>query len=363
MTAPVRREAPPRVRRARWRDPWLWLGLLITVACLWLALRDVSFAHVARDMARADFPLLIGLSVPAHVLAMWLRALRWRHFTDAVQPMPAGALFRATSVGFMANNLFPLRAGELVRAWVLARETGAHSAAVLGTVVLERVVDTLCFLAIAGVLIGIGGMKADGARTLALGAPLVAVALLPVIFVGALRVAPGKAIALFRSVARPFLSARLAGWLEELLRRFAEGLGSLRGGMHLFWIALHSALIWLVVSVIPLIAGILALGIDLGPPLRLLAASYVTLVAVGVAVAIPSAPGFFGPYHLACREALTRFGVPETQALATGTLVHAIFWVTITALGLAVLRFRHTPLAEIEDVVADAGKDSSPDRR
>ena len=54
------------------------------------------------------------------------RALRWRYLTDPIQPIERGPLFRATAVGFMTNNLLPLRAGELIRAWYLSRETGAN---------------------------------------------------------------------------------------------------------------------------------------------------------------------------------------------------------------------------------------------
>ena len=85
-----------------------------------------------------------------------------------------------------------------------------------------------------------------------------------------------------------------------------------------------------------------------------------TLLPVGVAVALPSAPGFFGPYHLACRAALTRFGVAETQAVAVGTLVHAIFWITVTAMGLLVLRSRGSSLEELEE---HSDAQQLPDRR
>ena len=72
-----------------------------------------------------------------------------------------------------------------------------------------------------------------------------------------------------------------------------------------------------------------------------------TLAAVGMAVAIPSAPGFFGTYHAACKLALEPFGVASEVAVALGTLLHAVFWVTLTLLGLVVLRSRSTSLGEL----------------
>jgi hypothetical protein len=124
-------------------------------------------------------------------------------------------------------------------------------------------------------------------------------------------------------------------------------------------VGFHSVLLWLVVGVVPFLAGFAALGIDFGSPRRALAASYVTLTAVGIAIALPSAPGFFGPYHLAAREALARFGVAQEPALALGTLTHALFWITTSALGLGVLRFRGAHVGELAEAVDDAGKGPS----
>ena len=66
-----------------------------------------------------------------------------------------------------------------------------------------------------------------------------------------------------------------------------------------------------------------------------------------VAVAIPSAPGFFGPYHMASKLALVQFGVSAETAVALGTLTHAVFWVMLTLPGLLILRSRHTSLSEL----------------
>ena len=149
------------------------------------------------------------------------------------------------------------------------------------------------------------------------------------------------------------LPERINTRLAELLGQVAQGLGSLRGGTHLFWIALHSVMIWLVCSVIPFGAALVGFGVDL-PPGQLVAASYAMITWVGAAVALPSAPGFFGPYHVACWVALAPYGISKSVAIAIGTVSHAIFWVTLTTLGLLVLRSRHTSLHEIDEAAADS---------
>jgi len=367
MTAPARDEpetalrsqAAPRSRRAL-----MWaLGLSVTGVCLWLALRDVPLREVGQVLGRTRWPVLLLLAVPAQIAAIVLRARRWRHLTDVIQPIPVFALFRATSIGFMANNLLPGRAGEVVRAWVLARETGASGAGILGTVVLERVIDSVTFLGLASVVLWVGGTHALGGGAMAGAAASLMIALiLPVAVLVWLRVAPEQALRFLHRMLTLVLPSRLSERVEGLLQRFAEGLGSLRGGRHLFWVMFDSVVLWAVVSVIPFYAGVVALGIQLGSPLRTLAAGYVTLAAVGLAVAVPAAPGFFGTFHLACKEALGVFGVPDSTAFAMAVLVHGTFWVTVTGLGLVLLPFGRAGLRAGLDA-ASSDQDTGQDRR
>ncbi|MGH7287391.1 MAG: hypothetical protein ACREI8_05160, partial [Myxococcota bacterium] len=118
----------------------------------------------------------------------------------------------------------------------------------------------------------------------------------------------------------------------------AAGVAALRGGGDLARVALLSAVMWGGAAVIPFWAALASLGIELGGPAGQLRAAVTVLVWVGAAVALPSAPGFFGPYHAACRLALAPLGVPRELALAVGTLAHAVFWMATNAIGLVALR-------------------------
>jgi uncharacterized protein (TIRG00374 family) len=324
----------------------VWIGLAITAVTLWLALRGVSFRDLARDLRKADVVVLLAYSVPAYLVSLWLRALRWRHLTDAVQPIATGPLLRATAVGFMVNNLVPLRIGEVVRAWTLSRETGASGAAILGTVLLERLLDAVAVLGLAFAILGTreGAIPMESLLFVGLLLPLGAVVLL--------RIAPERVVRATGWLRTFGVREAAVTGLQRVVRNVAEGLGSLRGGRHLFWIAWHTVWIWGVLSVIPFYGTLVALGVDLGSPMRNLAAAYTTLVAVGIAVALPSAPGFFGPYHYAARLALGRFGLADSTALAVGTLAHATFWVIVTCAGFVALRFRRTSLDETLEAAA-----------
>lgn len=354
--------APPTGGRRGLRrvlDPRVLFGLAITAVTLWYSFRGVSFSALLRDMGRADLAILLIPSIPAYVWSIHLRALRWRHLTEGVAEIGTGPLFRATAVGFMANNIFPLRIGEVVRAWYLSRESGASGAALLGTVVVERLVDALCVLALAAVVLGTQGARATGLDPLAVLAPTAGFVGLGVAFLVALRAAPERAIGLGVRVGGAVLPERFTERLEHLLSQLARGLAGVRSGRSLAWVGFYSLLLWLLVIVVPFTAAIYSLGLDLDGPAEVVRASFSLLVWVGFAVAIPSAPGFFGPYHAACWVALRPFGVDKELAVALGTLSHGVFWLTMTGLGLAVLRSRGGRLDETL-APADAPGDDAP---
>jgi hypothetical protein len=351
---------PAPTRGGAWRDWRVWVGVVVSVACIGYVLRGVPLVEVRDAMARADLGLLLALSIPAYVFQVALRALRWRHLTNPVVELPRWTLYRAQSLGFMVNNLLPLRLGELVRAWYVARHSGASGAAIVGTVVLERVLDVVSLLAVVSgalLLVGAGesgsGMLSQGARL------LVPVAAAPLAALVALKLAPGGFLAVARWMCRP-LPPRLGEWVEDALSRFAEGLGALTGGSHLLWIVVHSALIWLLGATVPIYAAVEAFGLDLGNPVQTVVACWILLAATGVAVSLPSAPGYFGPYQLAFKEVLVRFGVDPATALALGMLVWVVFWITFVVQGFLVAG---APWRALADLPRPAHKDPVPDRR
>ncbi len=331
--------APSRSVLARLVDPRVLLGFATTALALWFAFRGVSFAELGAALVNAHIGWLLLVAVPAYVGSVQLRALRWRILAVHVTDVPTRAAFRATAVGFMVNSLFPLRIGEIARAVLLARATGGNAGALFGTVVLERVIDGVFLVGIAAFVIG-SQIDLD---------LLAAAAMVPLAGIAALRLWPALLLAFAARVGAALLPARLAERADRLLRDIATGLAGLRLGADLAWVTVHTALLWCLAAPIHFYAASRALELSFGSLGADAHASFVTMVAVGAAVAIPSAPGFFGPYHAACRLALVPLGASPAQAIALGTLAHATFWLSSLALGLWCLRAGGGRLSEAVD--------------
>jgi uncharacterized protein (TIRG00374 family) len=330
----------------RWARDWrVWLGLAITAVAIYWTLRGVEVREVARTLARANGWLLLAM-LPCQVIALWLRAVRWRYLTEPLCPdgIPQGALFRATAVGFMLVNIFPLRIGEIVRPWLLARETGLRAPAAIGTVVIERAIDFATLAVIGGLVLLFHTQTLPvWVRT---GAGLIAgFGLIPLGLTLAVRLDEQWTLRVAMRLLR-VLPARLAGRTLDVLAQLARGFSSLRTGREVMMVLVYSALIWGVLIAAPFWLALPALGIRLAPGDAILA-TYTGLAFTAVAVAIPAAPGFFGVYHFACREALALFGVSPAVAVGYGTVVHLSYWIPITLTGFVCLARSRLHLADL----------------
>src|SRR5512143_1900277 len=127
----------------RWR---FWIGLVISAVFLWLALRGLSLAEVASKLPGIEYWWLVP-GVAVYFLAVWARAWRWRYLLRPIKPISTRALFPVVCIGYAGNNIYPARAGEVLRALVLKRHAGVAVSASLATIIVERVYDGVVMLA------------------------------------------------------------------------------------------------------------------------------------------------------------------------------------------------------------------------
>jgi uncharacterized protein (TIRG00374 family) len=332
---PASSTLPPRAYNLRLTDWKIWLGIAVTVVSLGWTLHDIEPRELGRAVANAN-PWLIGAMLPFHVVGLWLRAFRWGYLTEAISesPLPRGALFRATAIGFLAVNILPLRIGEFIRPWVLARETGVRTSAALGTVVIERATDFTCVAVMGGLVLFFHTQTLPAwVRTGAL--VLAGLGLIPICITIAVRINERWTLGLARR-ALAILPERAAERALDVIAHLTRGLGALRSPHDVAMVFLCSVLLWGGVFAAPFAIGLPAFGIALAPGRSVLAV-YTVMAFTALAVAAPAAPGFFGVYHFACREALVLFRVSPPVAVGYGTILHLTYWIPVTIVGLICL--------------------------
>lgn len=312
-----------------------WKALLafaVSAALLWWALRDVSPAEVWREIRASNLGLL-ALAALVQTAAFLIRAARWGVI---LRPAHAGTRyhprFAATCIGFMANNLLPVRVGEFARALALTRLERVSLSASLGSLVVERFLDTMVLASFVALPLFWPGFAGGEILRRTVGTQLRAFAPILAIGVAALAVLlwrPALAVRAVRAVGGIALSHSLADRLAGAVESLVQGMGALKHPR-----LLAASLAW---SVIHWLWGGLAFFIAMAA-FNIWAPGFAGALflqgVVAFAVALPSAPGFFGPFEAGARLALTPFGIaPDTQvAYAIG--FHITSFIPVTLIGL-----------------------------
>jgi len=312
----------------RWQ---FWLGLAISILFLYLALRGLHFKDVWNALSRANYWWLIpGIGV--YFIGVWVRAWRWHYLLRPVKPISTPAMFPIVTIGYAGNNIFPARAGEVLRAVILKRRQGVSISASLATIIVERVYDGVVMLAFVFLnlpelarLTMDSGLGVD-IQTLAIWGAVVFILALAVFLLAAMF--PERAGKLVESMVRRILPQRYQDKVIGLAERFIGGLESLRSPREALMVFVTSTVIWLLETVKYWFL-MHAFTFEV---------SFFTLMLMnGIAnlvTTIPSAPGYIGTFDAAGVAVLVAYSIDRNIAFSYTIVLHAALLVPITILGL-----------------------------
>lgn len=310
---------PVRANRRPHTALGLLIGLSVSALALWLVIRWSGWQALQTSLKHVDWRFF-GLSVVVYLLSMSARAFAWRAIL--LDRFSYLQIMGALNEGYLLNNLFPWRLGEIGRAILLGRKGVVSVLGVLSSIVVERTYDMLLTVILLASMLPIAaGLPGIGRQVLIAAAAVVA-----------------AIIVLLTVVYRPawvaWVLKRLPGdssrW-QALWEKFEEGLKVLRNGRTL---AASSG--WMVASWI--LAGIeywLMLRAVL-PEAELIWA-FLMLAVTLLGVAVPSSPGYIGVFEAAGVLALSVFGVTRSDALAATLLLHGMVLVLASSLGAVAL--------------------------
>ena len=349
--------------RIGWRAA---LGFALSAGLLWWTFKDIPFAEVRSGLAHANLGLFV-LAAAVATSIFPLRAIRWRVILDPVAPrLPFIELWRATAVGMMVNNVLPARAGEVARAFALTRETPRVGfVAAVASLAVDRVFDAVVLIAM---LVGAMLAPAFPGDTVIAGQPashyaLVFAAGVLVLLAGlyAIVFAPQLIVRIFQAIVGR-AAPRLVDRGTRLLTNFTLGLGALRSPRRFAAVFLWTLALW-TVSALSFWIGFRAVGIS--APFS--AAVFLqSLIAIGVA--LPSSPGFFGPFEASAKIGLAVYGVGESQAVTWAIGYHVLSFIPITVIGAYFfgrlgLHFREIGEEHGDESARDAGSSGSVRQR
>ena len=327
------------------------LGIAISVVALLLVVRSVDIAAAWAALRSAQPGWLVLLS-GFIVLDLLTRALRWKVLLSPVGDVRYRDSLASLLVGYLANNVLPARLGELIRSHDLGERTGLSKSTILGTIVVERVIDTLVVVVIAAIAIFVLSVRGIVASAVLVGLAMSAL-LVVAIVVG---------LVAHRLPGADRVAAYLNRWprVHGLLIRLRAGLAIVQKP-RVMAIAVGLTLVSWSCAVLGFAAAAQSVGVQ--PTL-----GQAALLAAGVnlATAIPAAPGYVGTYELAAVAIASSVGIDRESALAFAVLLH-VFSLVITSVGGVVAMQtggrRRTLAAARADALADARAGAAADAR
>ena len=314
-------------RHRAWQVP---LALAVSALLLWWAFRDVNFHEALAYLRSVRIPWLLA-AVGVATSLFPLRLVRWRLLLrrEDGQAYPWLPLWHAVAMGFAANNVLPFRAGEVVRTVAASRLTGARLSTSLASVAVERVFDALTVVGLLSLALLLPGMPPG---LLVAGIPVQRVATTAGALAAAALVAAGLVVAFplaaERMVRRLVPSDRLALKLVGLLEGIRQGLGVLQSPARLAGVVFWSVVLWLV-NALSFYLAFRAFELPVGYVVALILQG---VLAFGIAV--PSAPGYVGPFEAIITAVLAVYGIGPSQAVAYAVGYHLTTFVPITLLGV-----------------------------
>ncbi len=311
-------------------------GLALSALLVWLSVRGIEFRGVIDGFRTIHCGYLLP-AVAVMLLMQLLRSIRWGLILRPIEKVDQLSLFSVTSVGFLAIIAIPARLGELARPYLITKKSRIPMSSALGTIFVERALDSLTVLIIAVLALFFTPLPPWLIRS----SVLLLLVTLGLSAVMILMIVRREATLRILAPLIGRLPLRYASAVNRLIDHFIEGFRIVVDPSLLLSATLLSIVIWLVDA---LAIYLLFLAFDLHLPV---AAAFILMIILIIGIAIPTAPGFIGNWHYFCILGLGLFGIPKTDALTFAIVYHALSIGIVILLGLIFLPFNRFSVSDL----------------
>lgn len=307
----------PLRQKSRFRLP-SWApqaaGYVLSAVCLIWVLRGYPIKEelipALRELDWKWIAIAIGFDVSVYFVQAW----RWNTLLEPVIRLGFWRTSQAIFVGLFANEVLPLRTGELIRCYLLAHWNNLRISLSFASAAVERLIDGVvlvaCFMFTAGIVRGVPEDLTILVRILGIGLILLSVALMWLI----------------RRKLDTHPVFKESRWAATF-RHVVEGL-HLMGNRRTLVVTSSISILYVVLQFFSMWAVMKAYQLDLS---LWAAASVVSIIRLWTVV--PNAPGNLGFLNAACVVALRGLDVEPKVATTFSIILFGVWTLPIVALG------------------------------
>ena len=291
------------------RDPKVVVGVIISMAGIYWAFKDFQFLDFKESIHQVDLLYLV-LATLFLWGSVWLRGLRWKWLFKQNDSPTISSLYRAELIGYFGNNVLPLRLGELLRSYIISNECSLSKSFVFGTVLLERLMDTLVLASFALLLLLTYPLE-EAIRGYIMWGGIISFVV----------------IAIFLIVLNHIQIFQTENKILTIIKKVLDGLSSIRKEM-VIPVIISSLLIWCIYLLdVYLMQKAFQFNLSWSQTLTV-------LVISSLALSIPSAPGMIGTFHAAVKYTMVDlFAFSANDGNSFAILMHAYGYILLTSLG------------------------------
>lgn len=298
------------------------VGIAIGIAAIYFSVKNIN-SNELKESLSAVKPLWLVPIVLSNFIVIALKSLRWRIMLKRIKRIAFWLMFRVLTIGYMANNILPARLGEAVRIHMLGKDAEVSRSTTTASLISDRIIEAVSFLLLAASLILFTNVPKwmHYGLTVTL---IVTVVGYTVAIIYSTRDIEHKFLKKFQEGIRPLLhwNIFLEGSLMSLLSWFVQ-LGMIYMTQVAFGVSLP---FW---------------------------SALLVLIAVNLAIIVPSAPAQLGTFELACVLAYTSMGLDKGTALLIGATYHLMQIIPITITGGLFIMVNQLRFARRRDLSAD----------
>jgi uncharacterized protein (TIRG00374 family) len=279
------------------------LGYALSIGCLAWVLHGYDLRSIWSGIRELEWQW-VSLCILCDLLVYVCHGWRWNLVLRPVKRLSLWRTVQAIYIGLFANEILPLRTGELIRCYLLAHWNNLLFSVAFASITLERLMDGIwmvsAFTVTASFLQGkIPTYVVDVVRLISVVLFLLLAVFLYVVF--------------HKSHAHTVVKE--SRW-SATLRHVVDGL-HLMGNWRTLGKAMGASFLYLLLQILSIWALMKAYQLDLS-----VWAAAAVLVVVRFATVIPNAPGNVGLFQYACVMALNKlFGVEKADATTFSILV------------------------------------------
>ena len=321
------------------------LGVILSIVFSYIAFKNVDFSEFYDILKNIKYLYILPISLGI-LGGFMLRALRWKYLIKPIKLIRFSRLFSSTMIGFMANNILPVRLGEIVRAYAIGKMENISRSSSFATVIIERVLDIFFMIMLFLILLFLFPLAVSFPEdVIKSGYYIFTFAIIFLIFLLFIVWKREFILNLVEKILKSF-PEKISSKVHGIVDSFIKGLDFFRNTHNFIPILFISIIMW-IVYLSSVYFAFLAFDFFIGSYFTFFLAGIVLLVLGSIGLMIPSAPGAIGTYHTFCILGLLILGIKRNEAAAFAVFYHGVTYISVTLVGVIYFLRENMHLSEM----------------